>query len=167
MSTNLEDELERRIGRRLTLQELADSVVVSGEIDSDASRQGAIAALRALAPGKQIVDKLAVDGDAQQVEPGDHRGDPLGSFGLGGMDDKWSGNELEENFGDEALLDTVIHLLREDPSTSHLDLTVKVEHARVSITGTVASAAEAANVERAVRQGPNVIDIDNRLTVRA
>ena len=96
----------------------------------------------------------------------DHHGDVIGTFGVGGMDGKWSSHETEVNFGDEAIADGVRHLIREDPSTSDLSVNVAVRDGCAQVSGQVASPRDRANAEAVVRQAPGVFEVVNRLEIK-
>jgi hypothetical protein len=97
----------------------------------------------------------------------DHSGDVVGTFGLGGMDDKWGSQEMEENLGDQAITDAVEHLIREDETTSGLDVAIVVRDGRVYLRGRVESAGDLAKAEAVVRQAPGILDVVNELEVGA
>jgi osmotically-inducible protein OsmY len=163
-----EEELQQRAGIRATVEEREWAVVIKGSIGSARQHQQALDIVSALAPTKNIVDELQVTEGAQANPPPGvpgHRGDVIGTFGMGGMDNKWDLKEPAENFGDEAIADAVRHLLREDPGTNQLDLHVAVQRGRVQLQGMVPYAKDVTKASQIASRAPGVREVLTDLKV--
>lgn len=72
----------------------------------------------------------------------------------------------EDNLpGDEALAEAIRRELREDASTTALDIEVTVDRGVAYLRGTVADLADVENVEAVANEVPGVIEVDEQLDI--
>ncbi|MGZ3677725.1 MAG: BON domain-containing protein [Ktedonobacterales bacterium] len=100
---------------------------------------------------------------------GDEQGnvEVLGGFEPTSMDDESVAPSAEDNRpGDEALADAVRRELREDASTTDLQIHVHVVNGVAHLRGTVPTLEDAENAEAVASEVPGVLDVDEELDVQ-
>lgn len=91
----------------------------------------------------------------------------LGGFEATSMDDESVDTSAEDNRpGDEALADAIRRELREDASTTDLQVHVHVVRGVAHLRGAVPSLEDAENVEAVASEVPGVIEVDEELDVQ-
>jgi len=162
MGNDLEEKLLQRTGIRAVVKEGDFGVLVEGPVGTEEERRTAIQAIREIAPTDEIIDRLHVVADPEtNIDP---NGEVLlTTVGRGGMDDKWSHEEVRSNLGDDAIYDAVQHVLREDETTSGAPIHVAVHDGHVRLSGTSVSQEVADRALTLARQVPGIADVQGDL----
>lgn len=111
------------------------------------------------APTDPVIGRNAGDAQGNAVV--------LGGFDATSLDDETVDPSAEDNRpGDEALADAIRRELREDASTTDLQIQVRVVRGVAHLRGTVPSLEDAENAEAVASDVPGVIEVDEDLDVQ-
>ena len=152
------------VGRHARLRERDDpdeSASAADSVDNDSMETDAFAAGESGEPFVPAMDP---------VVGLDHRGRVrvIGGFALSSLDEvDVEPSAQEPSPGDEALAEAILRELREDASTTALELTVEVHEGVATLLGTVAGPEDADAAETVVARVPGVVDVVDLLDVVA
>jgi len=152
-----------------------DSATAPSEIDPDFT-DTPITSDPIAAPGASSsnLDDPVDDGDVVYFAPTDpviqvnEHGDPqvLGGFTPTSMDSIQVDRSSMDNLpGDEAITSAILRELRENASTTDLNIHVTVREGIVTLNGSVPDLVDAENVEEVARSVPGVVDVSESLEV--
>jgi len=91
----------------------------------------------------------------------------LGGFSTSSMDDISVARSSDGTLGDEAIEDAIRRELREDATTTALDINITVRNGVVRLRGVVADVTDAENVEEVAARVPGVVEVLEELEVAA
>jgi len=91
----------------------------------------------------------------------------LGGFSTSSMDDVSVARSSDGTLGDEAIEDAIRRELREDATTTALQINVSVRNGVVHLTGVVADVVDAENAEEVAARVPGVREVVEQLEVAA
>ena len=152
------------VGRHAHIRELdrPDASASTAEtVDSDSMESDAFAAGESGEPFVPAMDP---------VVGLDHRGrvQVIGGFAMSSLDEIEVEPSAQDPLpGDEALVEAILRELREDASTTALELTVEVHDGVATLLGMVAGPEDADAAETVVARVPGVVDVVDLLDVVA
>lgn len=159
---------------------LPDSIVdiddVGGEIDPDLTAQELLTDPIAAAGPSSSADDPVADGDQVYVPPSDPvvttndtgRVEVLGGFAADSMDSVGVARSASDaSLGDEAIEDAIRRELREDSTTTDLNIQVLVRRGVARLRGTVDDLDDAENAESVAARVPGVVEVVEELDLAA